>query len=173
MSVGLIVAADPNWLIGVDGKLPWRYPADLRRFRALTIGGTLILGSKTFYSLPKPLEGRTTIILSRGRGPAVWKHRPDVLVDSLGAALDKAKDLGRPVWIAGGAEIYRAALAMDVVDFIDLTIVPIFEITPQPYEQTFTYFPHSHLDRFRRVQVERNVDDDRLTHQRYERSRYS
>ena len=172
MDVGLIVAADPTWLIGVDGKLPWHYPADLRRFKATTMGGTLILGSKTFYSLPGPLPGRTVITLSRGGSvPSVWKHHPDVLVDSLAAALDKAQSIGRPIWIAGGAEVYRAALTMDVVDFVDLTIVPVFEVKVQPYEQKLTYFQAGQLERYQRVMVERNTDDDRLCHQRYERPR--
>jgi dihydrofolate reductase len=172
MQVGLIVAVDPLYLIGIDGKIPWHYPADLRRFKELTMGGTLIMGSKTFLSLPGALPGRTTIVLFRGRTTATFcEHHPDVLVDSLGAALDKAKEIQRPVWIAGGAEVYHTALMMNVVDFIDLTLVPKVDLEAHAEAQKFTYFPSNLLEPFKRVLVERNVEDDRLCHHRYERPR--
>ena len=63
--INLIVARAANGVIGNDGKLPWHIPADLKRFKALTMGGAMIMGSKTFESLPGLLPGRRHIVLTR------------------------------------------------------------------------------------------------------------
>ena len=114
MSVTLILAAAENGVIGKDGAIPWRISDDLKRFKALTLGKTMVMGRKTWDSLPKkPLPGRRNIVVTlaeklagrRRRNHAAWKRRwqqPDVLV-------------------IGGAEIYRAALPR--ADRIELTEV--------------------------------------------------
>jgi dihydrofolate reductase len=105
---------NPRRIIGVDGKLPWHYPEDLRRFKRLTLGGTIIMGRRTWESLPKrPLAGRRNLVLS---------SRPMDDADSfptLAAALAAATD---PVWYIGGARLFQEALA--VAAHIDLTYVP-------------------------------------------------
>ena len=64
----LIVARAQNGVIGRDGKLPWHLPADLKRFKALTMGSVMVMGRKTFDSLPGLLPGRRHIVLTRDRG---------------------------------------------------------------------------------------------------------
>ena len=66
-SITLVVARAQNGVIGRDGKLPWHLPADLKRFKALTMGSAMVMGRKTFDSLPGLLPGRRHIVLTRDR----------------------------------------------------------------------------------------------------------
>lgn len=97
----LIYARAANGVIGRDGRLPWRLPADLRRFKALTMGKPMILGRKTFESFPGPLPGRRHIVLTRGRA---WRAEGAEVVHSVDEALARAGD--GEVAVIGGAEIY-------------------------------------------------------------------
>ena len=63
--IDAILARADNGVIGVDGALPWRLPADLKRFKALTMGRAMVMGRKTFESFPSPLPGRRHIVLTR------------------------------------------------------------------------------------------------------------
>lgn len=95
-------------VIGSGGRLPWHLGEDLQLFKRLTMGATLIMGSKTHASIGRPLPGRTNIVLSRAR-----PELPGVQVcESFGHALSAAAQLGRPVFVVGGAELYRKALPM-------------------------------------------------------------
>lgn len=113
-TLALIVAMAENRAIGIDNTLPWRCPEDLRHFKALTLGHTLIMGRKTFDSIGKPLPGRDTIVLTRDPSLVVEGCRT---ATSLEAALALCPD--DTVFIAGGAEIYR--LALPLADRIHLT----------------------------------------------------
>lgn len=112
----LILARADNGVIGKDGDLPWRLPADLRHFKALTLGHPMVMGRKTFDSLPGLLPDRRHIVLTRDRG---WSAPgADVAHDADGAiALADAP----VVMVIGGAEIYR--LFLDRADRIELTEV--------------------------------------------------
>jgi dihydrofolate reductase len=106
MRLSIIVARADNGVIGRQGQLPWRLPADLRRFRRLTMGHHVIMGRKTHESLPGPLPGRTMIVISGGLDQAP----PGSL---LARSLDEACALARgddEVFVIGGEEIYRLAL---------------------------------------------------------------
>ena len=97
-----------NGVIGVDNRLPWRLPEDLKRFRALTTGHTIIMGRKTWESIGRPLPGRQSIVVSRQRD----FHAPGAQVaPSLVAALALAA-LSDPVFVIGGEALYREALPM-------------------------------------------------------------
>ncbi len=113
MSVTLILAAADNGVIGKDGAIPWRISEDLKRFKALTLGKTVIMGRKTWDSLPKkPLPERRNIVVTRQKG---WRADGAETM-----SLDEA--LGLPdAMVIGGAEIYRTALAR--ADRIELTQV--------------------------------------------------
>ncbi|MCP5412968.1 MAG: dihydrofolate reductase [Alphaproteobacteria bacterium] len=101
----LVVAAAANGVIGVDGKIPWHISADLKRFKALTMGKAIVMGRKTWDSLPrKPLPGRDNIVVTRDCG---WSQDGAIVAASPEAALDKAQG---DVMVIGGAEIYRALL---------------------------------------------------------------
>jgi dihydrofolate reductase len=119
MIVSLIAALDRQRGIGKDNRLPWRLPADLKRFRALTLGHHLIVGRKTFESIGKPLPGRTTIIVTRHTD----YHATGCLVaHSLAEALTLARARGEnQVFVIGGAELY--AQALDLADRLYLTFV--------------------------------------------------
>lgn len=107
----VIVASGANGVIGRNGAMPWRLPEDLRLFKRLTMGKPVIMGRRTYESLPKrPLPGRLNIVLSRRRLPPTDGvfHAP-----SLEAAVARAEQEATPggeVFIIGGAEVYRQAL---------------------------------------------------------------
>jgi dihydrofolate reductase len=106
-SVSLIVAMDEGGLIGRAGQLPWRLPEDLKHFRRLTLGKTILMGRKTFESLGKPLDGRANWVLSRA-----VEFRPagcHVFTD-LESALS-AHQAGE-LMVIGGADLFRQALPL-------------------------------------------------------------
>lgn len=126
---GIIVAVSPDGVIGLHGHIPWHYSGDLHRFKRLTLGGTVVMGRRTWESLPvQPLPGRLNLVVTSreleggldGELAGVACHA------SLRAALAAAQG---PVWFIGGAGIYREAL--DFADFIDMTLVPDRVTDPQ------------------------------------------
>ena len=114
--VVLIVARADNGVIGVDGKLPWHLPADLRRFKQLTLGAPMIMGRKTFDSLPGLLPDRRHIVLTRN---ADWAEDGAETATSVDDAMRLAN--APHVSIIGGAEIYR--LFLPRADRIEVTEV--------------------------------------------------
>lgn len=114
--VFLAVAVADNGVIGSDGALPWHIPADLRRFKALTMGQPMVMGRKTFESLPGLLPGRRHIVLTRD--PA-WAEDGAEVAHSLEEALNLANS--PHIAVIGGAEIYR--LFLHRADRIELTEV--------------------------------------------------
>ncbi len=109
------VAADGG--IGRDGDLLVRIPGDLKRFRAMTTGHTVVMGRRTWDSIGKPLPGRANIVVTRQ--PA-WHADGAIRSGSLAEAIERA-DPARRVFVIGGAEIYRAALPE--ADALELTRV--------------------------------------------------
>lgn len=100
----LIYAVASNGVIGHEGDLPWRLPADLKRFKALTMGKPMIMGRKTFESLPGLLPGRRHIVLTRRER---WESEGAEIVGSVEDALASAKTSGTDeIAIVGGAAIY-------------------------------------------------------------------
>ena len=106
--ITLILALADNGVIGRNGAIPWRIGADLKRFKQLTTGKPVVMGRKTWDSLPKkPLPERTNIVVTRQPG---WKGEGAIAASSFDDALVKATQAAE-VMVIGGAEIYRAALA--------------------------------------------------------------
>ncbi|MGJ3508532.1 dihydrofolate reductase [Enemella sp. A6] len=103
-----IVAVARNGVIGADGDMPWRLKGDLPRLKRLTIGDVLVMGRRTWDSLPGALPGRTSIVITRSPD---WSAPGAAVAHSLDEALDLAGELapGRTIWIFGGGEIYRMA----------------------------------------------------------------
>ncbi len=112
----LVVARAQNGVIGANGDMPWRIPADLRHFKQLTKGRPMIMGRKTFDSLPGLLDGRRHIVITRD---TAWEEDGAEPVHSAAEALKRAN--GPHVCVIGGAEIYR--LFLDQADRIELTEV--------------------------------------------------
>ncbi len=108
MSLGLIWAQSTAGVIGRDGQLPWRLPEDLAHFRAITTGRPVIMGRRTWESLPpqfRPLPGRRNVVLSR---QLAWATHGAEVVASLDAALELVES--EPAWVIGGAQVYTAAM---------------------------------------------------------------
>ena len=101
-----IVAVAANGVIGRDGALPWHIPADLKRFKALTSGHAMVMGRKTFVSLPGLLPGRRHIVLTRD---ADWSAPGAEAAHDIGSALALA---GSDAAIIGGAEVFAQALPL-------------------------------------------------------------
>ena len=112
----LVVARAQNGVIGRDGKLPWHLPADLKRFKALTMGTSMIMGRKTFDSLPGQLPGRRHIVLTRDR---TWSAAGGEVAHSVEEAL--ALGAGQALSVIGGADVFR--LFLPLADRIELTEV--------------------------------------------------
>ena len=113
--ITLVVAAARNGVIGKDGAIPWRLSDDLKRFKALTLGHTVVMGRKTWDSLPprsRPLPGRRNVVVTRDAG---WQAE-----GAERATLEQALAMA-DVFVIGGAEIYRTTLPL--ADRIELTEV--------------------------------------------------
>ena len=106
-----------NRVIGRNNALPWHLPADLRHFKQLTMGHTVILGRKTFEAVGRPLPGRHWIVLTRDRA---WRHAGADVAPDLDHALSGVAH-EREVFIGGGAEVF--ALALPRADRLYLTLV--------------------------------------------------
>jgi dihydrofolate reductase len=114
--ISLVVARAQNGVIGRGGRLPWHIPADLRRFKALTMGTAMVMGRKTFDSLPGLLPGRRHIVLTRSRDWfALGAEKAWSVEDALRLAGDE------PVSVIGGADIF--ALFLPIANRIELTEV--------------------------------------------------
>jgi dihydrofolate reductase len=106
-AVALIWAEAAGGVIGRDGALPWHLPEDLAHFRGTTRGATVLMGRRTWESLParfRPLPGRRNLVLTRD---PCWSDAGAQAVGSLPAALAASSG---PVWVIGGAQAYRAAI---------------------------------------------------------------
>ena len=111
---GILVAVSPEGIIGKDNSIPWHYSADLKRFKNLTLGKTVIMGRNTWESLPvKPLPERRNIVITRSLLDGVECFQS--IDDALGTCEGD-------VWFIGGAGIYQEALRK--ADIIDMTLVP-------------------------------------------------
>jgi len=101
----LVAAMGRNRVIGVDGGMPWHLPADLRHFKAVTLGHPVVMGRRTFESIGRALPGRRNIVLSRSLDPA-----PEGC--EVAGSLAEALAVLEPgaVMVIGGGELYRSAL---------------------------------------------------------------
>jgi len=104
MTVGLIWAQSTSGVIGRDGAIPWHLPEDLARFKTLTMGHTVVMGRRTWDSLParfRPLPGRRNVVLTRNSG---FEAPGAEVFGSIDDAIDDQ------TWVIGGSEIYHLAL---------------------------------------------------------------
>ncbi len=110
MLKSIIVAKAEDQVIGQNNQLPWHLPKDLQHFRRITMGHHVIMGRRTFESIGKPLPGRTLIIVTRDPN---YQAAGCTIVQSITEALAIAEQAGETeVFIAGGATIYQATLAL-------------------------------------------------------------
>lgn len=145
MAINIIAARDGNYLIGLNGKLPWNIPADLKRFKELTTGHAVIMGRKTFESLgSKPLPDRNNFVVGSKLASGMFVHEPRLFpASSLKYALSRAEAFKHDeIFIIGGARLY--AEAMPIADRIYMTRVDAF--VPVKPEDEAVYFPHRLFD---------------------------
>ncbi|MGI9338228.1 MAG: dihydrofolate reductase [Gammaproteobacteria bacterium] len=139
--IAIVAAIAKDNIIGKGGGLPWHIPEDLRHFRAITMGGALIMGRRTYDSIGKPLPGRLNIIVSRQSQTIEGCQT----ATSPTAALDIAKASGKNIFIIGGEQIYRQLLPQaTILHLTDLTAAIAIEngdatfppINKQEWQQT-------------------------------------
>ena len=114
--ITIVVARAQNGVIGRDGKLPWHISADLKRFKALTMGSVMLMGRKTFESLPGLLPGRRHVVLTRDRS---WRADGAEVARDAEEAISQAR--GDAVSVIGGADLFR--LFLPLADRVELTEV--------------------------------------------------
>ena len=149
----IIVATAKNRVIGINNTLPWHIREDLQHFKSLTKGYPIIMGRKTYESLPvKPLPHRENIVLSRNKNLDMGDKVFPALTDALEYCKDREK-----VFVCGGASVYREAL--DLADTIELTLV-------HQIVEGDTYFPELDLTVWKKVQEIENPGFTFLTYKK-------
>ncbi|MFD9306257.1 dihydrofolate reductase [Streptomyces sp. NPDC060048] len=115
MNIGLIWAQTLDGVIGADNAIPWRLPEDLAHFKATTLGHPVVMGRKTWDSLParfRPLSGRRNIVVTRDpQWAAEGAERAGSIAEALELSARSPGTAAAEAWVIGGGEIYRAALA--------------------------------------------------------------
>ena len=146
MKLALVVAMARNGVIGRDGSLPWHLPADLKRFRAITMGKPIVMGRRTHESIGRPLPGRRNVVLSREPG---YRAAGCEVFASLAAALLALNDVDE-VMIVGGAALYAEALP-------HAQMLYLTEVNAAP--QGDVHFPAFDRDEWREVDSEQHAAD--------------
>lgn len=147
-TVTLIAAASENNIIGKDNKLIWRLSDDLKHFKELTKGHFVIMGRKTFESMPKALPNRTNVIITRKTD---YRAENAIVVNSLEKALKVAENDNQP-FVIGGGEIYK--LSMEIADRIELTRV-------HTSIEGDTSFPEIDLEKWQEVKNEKRLKNEK------------
>jgi dihydrofolate reductase len=156
--ISIIVAMAKNRCIGRAGKLPWHLPGDLRRFKCLTMGHSLLMGRKTFEGIGQALPGRSTYVLSRSDGFEATGCR---VFSNLTAAIETAENTGETeLFVCGGEDIYRQTLP--ICQRLYLT-----ELARELAGDA--YFPALPAEQFQRVRRVNLVEDENYTCSVYER----
>jgi dihydrofolate reductase len=150
-NVSIIAAVGKNNEIGLDNKLLWKLPDDLKRFQKLTKGHAVIMGRKTFESIGKPLPERKNIVVTR---QSDYKAQGCTVVRSLEAALEAAGDDDEP-FVIGGSELYD--LALPYANKLYLTFV---DAEPE----ADVYFPELDVKEWKFVSKEEHAADERHIH---------
>ncbi len=141
MGIAIIAAMSRNRVIGSEGAIPWHIPADLRRFRELTLGHTVIMGRKTFEAIGRPLPGRKNVVVTGQRN---YAREDTLVVHSLTEAIESS-DPAEELFICGGSEIYRQALPLCAKIYLTIVDLDI---------EGDAYFPPVPADNFRELSRE-------------------
>ena len=148
--ISLLVAMDKSRVIGINNKLPWHLPADLKRFKQLTMGHMVVMGRKTFESIRKPLPGRTNVIVTR---QAHYQAPGCRVVHSLDAGVMTTTREDGEVFIIGGAELFNQAIRYAeklYITEIDMRV-----------ERGDTFFPEIDLKMWRLIDEQRCQPDEK------------
>lgn len=145
--VSIIVAMSENRVIGRDGDLPWHISTDLKRFKQITTGHTVIMGRKTYESVGKPLPNRTNIVITRQLN---YNPAGVSIAASLDNAMKSAEESEDEIFIIGGGEIYKQAVEKS--HRLYLTII-------QAEIEGDTFFPEINEEEWKVVEEERHPAD--------------
>ncbi len=144
-----IVAVDENWAIGRQGDLLCHLPADMRHFKQVTMGYSIVMGRKTFESFPRrPLPGRQNIVITRNAG---WQYPGVTVVHSVEEAIAAAET--DTVYIIGGAQVYE--LALPLVEVLHLTVIHA------RWASADAFFPALDMSEWQQVSREHHQSDHR------------
>lgn len=149
MTITLIAAVAENNALGKDNQMIWHLPDDFKRFKQLTSGHYIIMGRKTFDSLPGMLPNRTHVIITRQKD---YKQEGCIIVNSLEEALNACPQ-DEQVFIIGGGEIFKDSMA--IVDKIELTY--IYGISPE----ADAFFPEIDKDKWKLVEEVHHPKDEK------------
>jgi dihydrofolate reductase len=149
MSIIGIVAVDQNLAIGKDGKLPWHYTADMKFFKATTVGNTVVMGRRTWLTLKGPLKDRTNIVLSRD--PGLSANDSIVVMRDVKSVVELSQQQDEDLFVIGGAKVYEAFLPH--IERWIVTEVPL------AVEGADTFMPSNFLAGFEMFEI-RQLDDN-------------
>lgn len=143
--ISLLVAHDPDRVIGLNNELPWSIPEELAYFKKVSMGKAIVMGRKTYESIGRPLPGRLNIVITRNE-----EYSPEgvVVVHDLKDAIVKAREYADEVMIIGGSEIFR--LAIGIADRLYITFI-------QKHFEGDTFFP-PYGDEWKLVSVSEDVE---------------
>lgn len=148
-SIHAIVAVASDWGIGRQGDLLCHLPADMKHFKEVTMGHSIIMGRKTFESFPRrPLPGRQNIVITRN---AQWQYPGVTVARDLDAAIAAAET--ETVFVIGGAQIYEQALPL--IDVLHLTLIHA------RWASADVYFPALDMNEWQEVSREHHGNDHR------------
>lgn len=148
MILSIIVAFDEHRLIGRNNGLPWHLPADLKHFKSITMGHSIIMGRRTFESIGKPLPGRHSVVVTRKRG---YSQEGITVAHSLEEALNLCSG-EEEVFVIGGAQIFEQAMPLASKLYIT-KIHHVFEGD--------TFFPEIPQDRWELISKEDHESDEK------------
>ena len=152
--ISIIVAIAENGAIGANNDLLWRLPNDMKRFRELTTGHTIIMGRKTFESLPKgALPNRTNVVITRNTGASFENCE---VYNDLKTAIDNHKD-EEEIFIIGGASIYKQAIIL--ADKLYITRVS------HSFENADTFFPETDNNEWVLIETKKFPTDEKHLYQ--------
>ena len=147
-NLSLIVALADNRVIGIDNRLPWRLPADLQHFKRVTMGKPMIMGRKTWESLPGLLPGRTHVVVTRNPD---YRAEGGFVVHSLEQAIEQFGDVDE-LMLVGGANLYAQAIPL-------ASRMYLTEVHAQPQGDAF--FPEFDRSQWRELAREQGKLDER------------
>ncbi len=157
MIISLIAAMGRNGVIGNENSLIWKIPNDMKRFKAMTTGKTVVMGRKTFESIGRPLPNRTNIILTRDK---TYKAEGCIVVHSVDEAIKKSNS--DEVMIIGGAQIYKVFLLK--ADRLYLTLIDA------EFEGD-AYFPEFNKDEWKEIFREDHNEEYNYSFVNFERNK--
>lgn len=150
MKLSIIVAVSENNVIGIDNQLPWHLPADLKYFKNLTTGHTILMGRKTFESIGRPLPNRENIVITRDEQ---FQHEGIVVKHSIEEAIQYCRQKSDEVFIIGGDTIYQQTISW--VNRIYFTRVHVL------IENGTAFFPELNMEEWKMVQSDYYLKDEK------------